>query len=374
MQTHIHEFTDTQARTQRKTTPPGNTLGGGVAQGGEGTNRRERAGKTEHEPADVGSKGEEGREPTNNTGSPYAEARHGTTPPGNTAEEARRTAMPQGSAREGEEKPNTPTAMAERAEAPAKRRVRWQDDLTATTDGQPSACDAATYAQRDTHLRPPRKRTHAEPEEIYGPEKRGEQTVRALVSNIGQLQTGMLQKDVAIGATVATAHLDTCATHCFLSHRASKVAIAQGYPAYNSKVRYRVEQGNPLCVATQVHVLPLAIIRNDGTAAFWEAVLFIIADCGADIIVGYPTLKLGGIIDYDPPLRYENVLSDIARSVPPPSYTDQAAQAVLARGRVLSAGPQHLRNRPSDRHFLQSTENQFKKDRCRSSRHRRQSR
>ena len=40
------------------------------------------------------------------------------------------------------------------------------------------------------------------------------------------------------------------------------------------------------------------MIRNDGTAAFWEAVLFIIADCGADIIVGYPTLKLGGIVEY----------------------------------------------------------------------------
>jgi hypothetical protein len=211
--------------------------------------------------------------------------------------------------------------------------VRWQDDPTPAADGQPSACDAATHAQQDTHLCPQRKRAPGRDEETCGHEQGREQTVRALVSNIAQLQTGMLQKDVAIGAAVATAHLDTCATHCFLSHRASKEAISQGYPAYNSKVRYRVEQGNPLCVATQVHVLPLAIIRNDGTAAFWEAVLFIIADCGADIIVGYPTLKLGGIIDYDPPPRYENILSDIARNAPPPSYTDQAAQAVLARGR-----------------------------------------
>ena len=212
--------------------------------------------------------------------------------------------------------------------------MRWQDDSPTTADGQPSAYNTEPNAQQNTYLCPPGKRTAGRNGETYeSGEQERDQAVRALVSNISQLRTGMLQKDVAIGAAVAAAHLDTCATHCFLSHRASKAAIAQGYPAYNSKVRYRVEQGNPLCVATQVHVLPLAIIRNDGTAAFWEAVLFIIADCGADIIVGYPTLKLGGIIDYDPPPRYENVLSAIARGAPPPSYTDQAAQAVLARGR-----------------------------------------
>ena len=222
---------------------------------------------------------------------------------------------------------------------PAKRKVRWHDEpAVEAEDEELIKRNIKARIQQNKHGNGSAALTEEETtcknsvtSELN---KQGEgQTVRALVSNIEKLQTGMLQKDVAIGATVATAHLDTCATHCFLSHRASKVATAQGYPAYNSSVRYKVEQGNPLCVATRVHVLPLALIRNDGTVACWEAVLFIIADCGADIIVGYPTLKLGGIIDYDPPPCYESVLTAIAQGASPTSYTDQAAQTVLAQGR-----------------------------------------
>jgi hypothetical protein len=251
---------------------------------------------------------------------PRPKGEHKAIPEGNTAQ----------AKRDGEAAPKEQAGTT----TPASRRVKWQDDTTAKEQAHTS--NVENSAQLGTHLNrtPTLKRTTDGADEPYEPIKReGEQSVTALVSNIRELQTGMLQKDVAIGTAVATAHLNTCATHCFLSHRASKIAIAQGYPAYHSKVRYRVEQGNPLCVATQVHVLPLTMIRNDGTAAFWEAVLFIIADCGADIIVGYPTLRLGGIIDYDPPHCYEDVLSAIARGTPPPSYTEQAAQAVLAQGR-----------------------------------------
>jgi|GEM_PF-3825215 len=157
--------------------------------------------------------------------------------------------------------------------------------------------------------------------------------VRALVSNSRTLNSGMLQKDVAIGTTVTNAHLDTCATHCFLSNRASKLASEAGYTAYDSKVKYSVEQGNPLCITSRVHVLPLAMVRNDGTIAIWDAVLFVVADCGADIIIGYPTLKLGGIVDYDPPTRYAHALQAAAGSAPPIAYTESMAHQVLAQGR-----------------------------------------
>ena len=102
--------------------------------------------------------------------------------------------------------------------------------------------------------------------------------VRALVSNSEALDTSMLRKEIAIGNTVATAHLDTCATHCFLSRKASAIAASRGYRAHKSKVRYSVEQGNPLCVTSTVHILPLSMIRNDNTVASWLSMLFIVSD------------------------------------------------------------------------------------------------
>jgi hypothetical protein len=157
---------------------------------------------------------------------------------------------------------------------PAKRSVSWHDGLTVELNDEElskhniKACIKQNARMNTNTMLPDGNSVNKACTIGEMGEQDGGQTVRALVSNIEKLQTGMLQKDVAIGAVVAVAHLDTCATHCFLSHQASKVATAQGYPAYNSSVRYKVEQGNPLCVATKVHVLPLAMIRNDCSVAF----------------------------------------------------------------------------------------------------------
>ncbi len=61
--------------------------------------------------------------------------------------------------------------------------------------------------------------TGANPNVFEPDDDNDELEVTALVSSTSTLFSGMLQKDVAIGTTVANAHLDTCATHCFLSHR-----------------------------------------------------------------------------------------------------------------------------------------------------------
>ena len=165
--------------------------------------------------------------------------------------------------------------------------------------------------------------------------------VRALVSNSEALGTSMLRKEIAIGNTVATAHLDTCATHCFLSRKASAVMASLGYRAHKSKVRYSVEQGNPLCVTSTVHILPLNMVRNDNTVASWTSVLFIVADCGADIIIGYPTLQLGGIIDYDPPPNYEHTLNQLALGAQRVSSSDieTATAHTLSLGRSYQYSP-----------------------------------
>ncbi len=171
-----------------------------------------------------------------------------------------------------------------------------------------------------------------------------DEQVRALVSNSETLGASMLRKEIAIGNTVATAHLDTCATHCFLSRKASAIAASRGYHAHKSKVRYSVEQGNPLCVTSTVHILPLSMIRNDNTVASWTSVLFIVADCGADIIIGYPTLQLGGIIDYDPPSNYEHTLNQLALSARRASSPD----IETATARTLSLGKSYQYSPPDN--------------------------
>ncbi len=140
----------------------------------------------------------------------------------------------------------------------------------------------------------------------------------------------MLKGEVNLGGAIMRAHLDSCATHCFLSKEVSQTLQQRGYEEYESPVRYSVEQGNPLCVTSKVHILPLAMIRNDGTTALWHHVLFIVANCGASIIVGYPILQLGGIIDYDPPAQYTHTLRNIL--TPPPVFLEAAARRILQQG------------------------------------------
>lgn len=158
-----------------------------------------------------------------------------------------------------------------------------------------------------------------------------DETVKALASSAQDLTDSMLQTKVNLGGKITIAHLDTCATHCFLSEEASAKMRAEGYEAHNSPVRYAVEQGNPLCVTSRVHILPLVMIRNDGTAAQWHYVLFIIANCGADVIIGYPTLRLGGIIDYNPPEQYTQLLR--STYMPPPIFIEEGAMHILHQGR-----------------------------------------
>ena len=164
--------------------------------------------------------------------------------------------------------------------------------------------------------------------------------VRALASGTASLEENMLRTQVFIGGVIRTAHLDTCATHCFLSSKASMTMAAEGYPPYESNVRYAVEQGNPLCVTSKVHVVPLSAARNDGSIACWAAMLFIVADCGADIIIGYPTLHWGKIIDYNPPLGYEQSLQRIASGITPATtgLMDSMAKHILTLGKAYQYG------------------------------------
>ena len=71
-----------------------------------------------------------------------------------------------------------------------------------------------------------------------------------------------------------------------------------------------MRQGNPLCVTSNVHLLPLSIVREEQSICSWEQCLFLVADAGAPVIICYAALRLGGIIRYDPPRDYEQLLEE----------------------------------------------------------------
>ena len=139
-------------------------------------------------------------------------------------------------------------------------------------------------------------------------------TAKALVSKIESGE--MLIAQVLLAAKLTTAHLDSCATHCFVSKATSKELTARGYPAERSSIWFGVEQGNPLCNTNTVHYAPLSLLREDGTLCTWDNCLFLVADAGAPVIICNTLLRLGGIIRYEPPTDYAEVLQRSLESQP----------------------------------------------------------
>jgi hypothetical protein len=179
--------------------------------------------------------------------------------------------------------------------------------------------------------------------------------VMALVSNAESLNKDMLRAVVNLGSDLPLAHLDSCATHCFLSKAMSYRLTNKGWSEYTSSIKYAVQQGNPLCITSIVQILPLTMVRNDGTVAHWNAVLFVVADCGADVIIGYPTLRCGGIINYDPPEQYQCILRPYAQAAFPSSEKRELASSILRQGRAHQYEPpeeeRQLRNKNSVLNF-----------------------
>ena len=129
---------------------------------------------------------------------------------------------------------------------------------------------------------------------------------KALVSRIDS--GDMLIAQVLLAGHITTAHLDSCATHCFVSSVTSKELCARGYFAERSRTSFDVEQGNPLCNTNTVHYLPLSMVKENGTLCSWDDCLFLVADAGAPVIICNTLLRLGGIVRYNPPEDYVRAL------------------------------------------------------------------
>ena len=154
-----------------------------------------------------------------------------------------------------------------------------------------------------------------------------ESTVVALVSSAKELEENMLIRFANIGNIVINAAMDTCATNCFVSRKTSEQLRRNGYAPFEGPIRYDVRQGNPLCATNSVHMLPVSMVNTQGQIVKWRMCLFIVANTGADAIIGYPTLHQGGIVSYCPPEGYEQQLREELAELQD-NYHDEAWQAV----------------------------------------------
>ena len=107
---------------------------------------------------------------------------------------------------------------------------------------------------------------------------------------------------------VETSYQDSCATHNFLSPRYSDELVRLGYQRYKCPPM-DVEQGTILeRPTTKVHLLRLTMISPSGDIVRWDNCLFLVAEAGADVLIGNPILEIGNIMKYVPPDGYEATL------------------------------------------------------------------
>ena len=152
----------------------------------------------------------------------------------------------------------------------------------------------------------------------------------ALVSMTHDLEENMLVRSACIGGIVLLTAFDSCATNCFVSEKMSKELTEQGHEPIRSPIAYDVRQGNPLCVTNLVQMTPVTLVSTQGRLVHWNMCMFIVANTGAEAIIGYPTLAAGRIITYDPPEGYEQMLLLQAVDAPPVhrDYKDTARALV----------------------------------------------
>ena len=166
------------------------------------------------------------------------------------------------------------------------------------------------------------------------------ETVMALVSKAQDLKENMLVRSACIGGIVLPTAFDSCATNCFVSESVSEELRNIGHIPMRSPVAYDVRQGNPLCVTNMVHMVPVTVISTQGLPIHWYMCMFIVANTGAEAIIGYPTLAAGRIITYDPPEGYEQTLCLLAVDSSPVNADYKAKATEQVRdSRHYSYGP-----------------------------------
>ena len=174
----------------------------------------------------------------------------------------------------------------------------------------------------------------------------GAEHARALfstgISAGGLLPPNVCIRRIILGDKVEDGHLDTCATHCFVSTARSQLLTQHKYERIDIKP-FPVGQGNPLPDATHAHIVPLWFITTDGQLVGFRNVLFLVCNTGADILISNNILDFLGILRYRPPTGYERMLEVEAtrlfvppeRRCPPWLINPETLQSMLRKGQCL---------------------------------------
>ena len=192
----------------------------------------------------------------------------------------------------------TPYSLARKKQREQQNENEVKEE-SGPADKHPPAAPAPADSTPETSRKPSPKRVRfQEPANceltspsLCAPEpQEDEETATALVSICAG---DMLIAKALLAGELTVTHLDSCATHCFVSQTMSAHLTSKGYPPKQSNTRFNVMQGNPLCSTNQVHYVPLSLVREDGSICAWDDCLFLVADAGAPVILYYTLLRLG---------------------------------------------------------------------------------
>ena len=144
-------------------------------------------------------------------------------------------------------------------------------------------------------------------------------------------------RKILLGNAVVDGHLDTCATHCFVSSRYSRGMSERGNHPLPVKP-FPVGQGNPLPDVKEVHISSIWLISEEGQLVGLDAVLFLVCNTGADILIANNVLEYLGIFRYKPPSGYEQMLEKASRSIPssmPLDFTTDSLDKIIREGKCM---------------------------------------
>ena len=136
----------------------------------------------------------------------------------------------------------------------------------------------------------------------------------------------VLIRKIIVDNEVVVGHLDSCATHCFVSIRKSAQLSKRGNVPFMI-TPFPVGQGVPLPDATKAHLCSLWMVSSKGTLVGFDKVLFLVVNTGAEILIANNLLDYLGILRYEPPTGYEQILLQtvqdtiVARHPPPDQGT-----------------------------------------------------
>lgn len=120
-------------------------------------------------------------------------------------------------------------------------------------------------------------------------------------------------RKIIVNDDVVYGHLDSCASHCFISKQCSDEFARKGNRPISISP-FPVGQGARLPDATTVHLCSLWLVSATNELVGFEKVVFLVVNTGAKVLIANNILEYLGILVYRPPPGYEKLLEDKVRA------------------------------------------------------------